>query len=313
MLESLLLSILNIKGFGPKFLFRFKDIIVEKEQESSTVLEAISAIFEATNRINKVSISEIDAGIDKAEKIINNCNELSIEPVSFLDDRFPKNIIDQSELWPIIYCVGNIELLNNYSVGIIGTKNPDEHGKIISNRIGDFCTDYEINLILLQQKGIVEEVMNTFDFTNVEVLASGIDLKYDPLHDIYTDDMKCVVSPFPPGVITDDYKYIEASKVVACLSNRVILIQDSPSDDTRFVLSYFSRMPRTLGIIKPIQSALKYPINSGNLLLINEGREGVIKYCRAKDVNVDTVKCTFKELQSKADYPQFFGEEELPF
>ncbi|AZQ65067.1 hypothetical protein EI427_22900 [Flammeovirga pectinis] len=313
MLESLLLSILNIKGFGPKYLFRYKDIIVEKEQESTTVLEAITAIFEETNRINKVSISEIDEGIDRAEKIIKQCNELSIEPISFLDERFPKNIIEQSELWPIIYGIGNVELLNNYSIGIVGTKIPDEHGKIISNRIGEFCTDYEVNLVLLHQKGVVEEVLNTFDYTHIEVLASGIDLMYNPLDEVYNDDMRCVISPFPPGVITDDYKYIEASKVVACLSNRIILIQDSPSDDTRFVLSYFSRMPRTLGVIKPITSALKYQINSGNVILLSEKIKGVIKYCRAKDVNLDTVRCTFKELQSKSDYPQFFGEEELPF
>ncbi|WP_281615077.1 DNA-processing protein DprA [Flammeovirga sp. SubArs3] len=313
MLDRLLLSILNIKGFGPKFLFRYKDYLIEAENSCETVLEAISFVFEKTNRIQKVALEEINEGINVANKILEDCLSYNIKVLNFLSQDYPQQVAEVTELWPLLYTVGNHKLLNRYSVGIIGTRTPDQVGMKISNRIGEYCTEEEVNLILNQQKGVTIEVLKEFDGTFVGVAASSLDQLYTPDHDIHSATMKCVVSPFSPTVAYDEYRYIEACKVVASLSNRLVLVQDAPNDDTRFVLSYFSRMERILGVILPVNNTLNHPKNAGNRLLIEKGKDGMISYCKAKDVNNKTFKCTIKVLENKNDFPQFFLEEELPF
>ncbi|MBD0401501.1 DNA-processing protein DprA [Flammeovirga sp. EKP202] len=313
MIEFLILSILNIKGFGPKFLFRNEKALRNAEKKCSSVREAITLVLEETKRINKTTLEDIEKGITTASQILDNCKKYSIHPISFLNDHYPQNVLQVSELWPVLYVAGNEQILNEYSVGVIGTKNPDKHGQIISQKITEFSDEEEITLNVMHQKGISAIVKETKDNFLIEVVASGIDQVYLPDNDIFHSDSITVVSPFPPEVTYDDYKYIEACKVLASLSNRVVLIQDTTSDDTRFVLSYFARSEKVLGVIKPIDSAINYPINSGNKLLISDEKEGLISYCRAKDVHKDSVVCDIKIITSKNDYPQFFKEEELPF
>lgn len=313
MIQFIVLSILSIKGFGPKYLFRSSEIILQVSQECTTVREAITKIFEQTKRIHKVPLEDIEKGISLAESILSNCQKYGIQPVTFLEEEYPENIKEVSELWPVLYLIGNKQLLHNYCVGIIGTQNPDNHGQIISQKLAEFTDEEEITLSFLNQKGVSSIVKETKDSFTIEVVSSGIDQVYLPSNEIFHSNLKCVISPFPPETVFDEYKFIEASKLLGSISNRVILVQDSPSDDTRFVISYFSRTERVLGIIQPIASAQKYPINSGNLLLIQEKKEGVIQYCRAKDVNEKSVHCSLTFITSKNDYPQFFKEEELPF
>ncbi|KXX70900.1 DNA-processing protein DprA [Flammeovirga sp. SJP92] len=313
MIEFLILSILNIRGFGPKFLFRNAKALSDAEKNTSSVREAITLILEETKRINKTTIEDIEKGIAIASEILDNCKKYSIQPISFLNEHYPQNILKVSELWPVLYVAGNQEILNEYSVGIIGTKNPDQHGQIISQKITEFSDEDEITLNIMHQRGVSSIVKDSKDSFYVEVVSSGIDQVYLPDNDIFHSNLIAVISPFPPEIIYDEYKYIEACKVLASLSNRVVLIQDTTSDDTRFVLSYFSRSERVLGVVKPIATAINYPINAGNKLLVDEGKEGLISYCRAKDVNEESVICDIKIITSKNDYPQFFKEEELPF
>ncbi|NME70431.1 DNA-processing protein DprA [Flammeovirga aprica] len=312
MIEFLILSILNIRGFGPKFLFRNAKALRNAVENTESVREGITLILEETKRINKTTLEDIEKGINVASQILDNCKKYSIQPVSFLNEHYPQNILKVSELWPVLYVAGNQEILNEYSVGVIGTKNPDQHGQIISQKITEYSDEEEITLNIMHQKGVASIVKEAKDTFFVEVVASGIDQVYLPDNDIFHSDFIVVVSPFPPEITYDEYKYIESCKVLASLSNRLVLIQDATSDDTRFVLSYFARSEKTLGVIKPIDSALNYPINAGNKLLITEGKEGLISYCRAKDVHEESVVCDIKIITSKNDYPQFFNEEELP-
>lgn len=313
MKEFLVLSILSIKGFGPKYLFRSAEIIKGECNSSETVLEAITNIFEKTKRMNKVTLEEIEKGIASAELILDNCKKYNIKPLSFLDEKYPSKVKESSDLWPIIYAIGNTALLSEYNVGVIGSNHPDQHGQIISKKITEFTDEEEITVGIMHQKGVSSIVSTVKDSNVIEVVSSGIDQIYLPSDEVYHSQLRCVISPFAPEILYDDYKFIESCKLLSSISNRIILIQDNASDDTRFVISYFARMPKTLGIVKPIESAQKFPSNAGNMLLIKEGKEGIIQYCKAKDVTDKTIQCSIQIITSKNDYAQFFMEDELPF
>ncbi|OHX64029.1 DNA-processing protein DprA [Flammeovirga pacifica] len=312
-LNSIILSFLNIKGYSHKFLFRYEKYLLEAINNTNSVFEGITYILEKTNRILKVSSEEINDAINKAQKIEEVCKEFNIQILSFLHDDFPSSVKEGQNLWSVIYTVGNYKLLQDYSIGIIGTKTPNNHGQIISQRIGNYATEEEITLVLNQQKGVTVEVLKEFDGNMIGIASAGLDTKYSPLDDIHHQQNRCIVSPFQPGVNFDEYRYIEGCKLLACLSNRVILVQDAKSNDTRFVLSYFCRLNRTLGVIEPVESLKNAPINTGNMLILEKTKEGIIEYCNAKDLNDKTFNCEIKVIKTKNDFPQFFKEEELPF
>ncbi|ANQ52667.1 hypothetical protein MY04_5335 [Flammeovirga sp. MY04] len=312
-LNSIILSFLNIKGYSHKFLFRYEKELLEAVNETTSVFEGITYVLEKTNRILKVTSDEINSAIEKAKAIEKKCTNYNIHILNFLDEDFPASVKNNHNLWSVLFTVGNYKLLNEYTVGIIGTTKPDAHGQIVSQRIGTYCTEEEITLVLNQQRGVTVEVLKEFDGTFIGVVSAGLDTKYEPLDDIHHQQNRCVISPFVPGITYDEYRYIEGSKLVGCLSNRVILVQDAASDDTRFVLSYFCRLNRTLGVILPVQSAQKSHINQGNMLVIDNGEEGLITYCKAKDLNSKTFECEIKLLKTKNDFPQFFKEEDIPF
>lgn len=90
----------------------------------------------------------------KLEKDINYMNNNDIKIITMYDKKYPinlKNIYD----FPIsFYAKGNIDILDNLSIAIVGSRNISDYGKKISEMMGYSLAKNNINVISGLAKGI---------------------------------------------------------------------------------------------------------------------------------------------------------------
>ncbi len=122
------LSILNFKPIekiqllkifeNPKEIFQLSKIDLQKYTDSEEVIEKI-------------------LNIDKRKKaniIFEESNNTGTEIITYKNKNYSKQLKNIYDFPIVLYAKGNIKLLNNKSISIVGCRNCSEYGKYISRQ-----------------------------------------------------------------------------------------------------------------------------------------------------------------------------------
>lgn len=134
----IILALSLLKGIGATFIKKNLSTIKRKQiyDFSCSIEENLTRLIGLLNK--KYSLSEVEEAICKAKNIIFECDSQQIGIISIIDDNYPKKLLELSDPPSIIYYLGNFSLLSLNIITVIGTRKPNEHGKIIAERIGKY-------------------------------------------------------------------------------------------------------------------------------------------------------------------------------
>ncbi len=279
-----ILAISKIEGIGDAFFMKHIDALMQG------VDYALETLKQSDNRITDVNIEE---NIGYADAIIGQCAELGIHIIPIWDNIYPSKLREMSDAPVVLYALGNIDLLRNKSIAIIGTRKSSPLGEQIARKVGNyFAHNYSIcnGLVAGIDKASILIDENDAHSMVIGVLSGG--LNYTKcisavsrhLAELVIKKDGLLISPFEPNFKEDSFSGSKASKIQAGLSSALILIESSIDGGSKYTIKSFAKLNRVIGVIN-------YPSNefyqtsesfSANRLIAESKLDGILQICNLK-------------------------------
>ena len=296
----------KMKGIGPAFIHKNVVSIDFFEFDPISIIEKLLAL-------NKKVIPRqiIEEAWESSNELFNYCNQRGISIVSFFDSIYPKNLKEIKNSPPIIFTKGNLELLKNKTICIIGTREPNQNGQKISEKVMIHYKEKGWNICNGLAKGIdtstIQENGNYYKNV-IGVLGGGLDFELSKTILKTTAEQAekviesggLLISSYPPGYKENTFSVIDSCDLQADLSDGLILIQSSMKGGSKFTISKFCTLNRPIGVINPVGADKTLNSFSANIALIQNGINGLPEYTGLDKSKIKTLKIV--SIESKSDY-----------
>jgi DNA processing protein len=232
------------------------NLLKEKYKESPSMIDALK--FNGINVISR----------EKAMEEINYHKNNNIYLVEKDMDLYPNRLKPYSKLFPIVSIQGNIKLLDNCTVGIVGARQCSivgkEYTKILTKKIRQKYTTVSGLAI-----GIDTIVAENSLSNHIGVVPSGINIVYPPsnkhLYQTILDNGGCLISCQPWNMEAKKTLFPIRNQLIAALSDGLIIteakLKSGSLQTAQFILDYN----------KPLLAVAGHPLDdnySGNNWLL---------------------------------------------
>ena len=154
--------------------------------------------------------------------------------ISKTDNAYPRKWIDHldSQAPPLLYGIGNAEILSKRGVAVVGSRDVNESGTIATRKIARLCTENNIQIISGGARGVDSESMLTAlekggYVTGIladSLLKAAVQTKY---RSGLRENRLVLVSTFDPKETFSVGKAMARNKLVYCLSDWAFVISSS--------------------------------------------------------------------------------------
>lgn len=189
------------------------------------------------------------------------------------DEHWPLRV-DELEAPPLGLIVkGNIDILGNPSLAIVGTRNPTPYGSRIAGDFAAGFVDREWDIVSGGAYGIDSAAHRgalVAEGRTIAVIASGIDLQY-PAGNTRLFEEICengaIVSEVMPGVVAMPHRFLTRNRLIAAMSQATLVVEAAfRSGSLRTARDAAELMRPVMAIPGPINS----PSSEGCHRLIGE-------------------------------------------
>jgi DNA processing protein len=189
------------------------------------------------------------------------------------DEQWPLRV-DELECPPIGLIVkGNIEILSNPSLAIVGTRNPTPYGVRIAGDFAAGFVDREWDIVSGGAYGIDSAAHRgalVAEGRTIAVIASGIDLQYPSGNTRLFEEIcenGAIVTEVMPGVPALPHRFLTRNRIIAALSQATLVVEAAfRSGSLRTARDAAELMRPVMAIPGPINS----PSSEGCHRLIGE-------------------------------------------
>ena len=123
------------------------------------------------SKYNKKLLEELEKEIQKIEKY-------GIKIINIYNDYYPQNLIYIYDAPVVLFTLGNIELLKEKSIAIVGARRCTTYGKKVAKEISRTIVRNNYNVISGLAKGIDTVAHLGAEGKTIAVLGSGLDVIY---------------------------------------------------------------------------------------------------------------------------------------
>lgn len=231
---TLLKLLLSVDGIGPgkvkALLAKFRSLenifsahTAELIQVSGIQKNLAMRIREAKNNKGKFS-DLVKAELEKAA-------QMGVKIISIWDEEYPallKKIYDPPFL---LYIKGNFSNTDNYSISIVGTRQPTNYGKVQAEKIASDLVAQNITIVSGLARGI-DTIAHSSALKSggrtIAVIGSGIDVIYPPENKKLFQQISgngVVISEFGFGTKPDAMNFPRRNRIISGLSLGSIVIE----------------------------------------------------------------------------------------
>jgi len=226
--------LLSVEGIGPgkirNLLAKFKST---KNILSANYHELLNVDGISTNlakRIRKAS-QEREQTKKFTEIELKKLEKLGGQLISVWDQEYPellKKIYDPPLLF---YLLGELKENDQFSIAIVGTRQPTNYGKVQTERISMDFAKQGITIVSGMARGIDSIAHNSVIKSGgrtIAVIGSGLDVIYPPENRKLFEKIAetgAVISEFPFGTKPDAQNFPKRNRIISGLSLGVIIIE----------------------------------------------------------------------------------------
>ena len=215
-------------------------------------------------------------------------SKYKIKTLNIFDDKYPQKLKRINGAPLIIYYKGNIELISEDSIGIVGTRYPTYYGKKTSIEIAKYLSDHGIVAVSGMALGIDMcahiGAMKGNSKKTIAVLGNGLlDENIYPksnleLFKLICDEGGLVISEYPIHTKASKENFPARNRIIAALSDKIIVVEAGMKSGTfitvDFALDYGKEVFAVPGGIYSEKS-----IGCNQLI-----KEGANLFCNIKDI-----------------------------
>ncbi len=170
--------------------------------------------------------------INEIEQLFKIMEKTEIKFLSRIDEKYPSSLNDLGleKCWGIFY-QGDLELLQNLAVGIVGTRKSTVYGNSIAGEIAFDLASSGVTVISGGASGI--DTAAHFGALNANgkticVQANGLDKKYPSKNELLFEKIQgrgLLVSEYPPGRTPLRHSFLARNRIIAALSKGVVVVE----------------------------------------------------------------------------------------
>jgi len=225
---------LSVDGIGPgkirNLLAEFHSIenALAADYNSLLKAEGISSILAQRIVLQKKLKDEFAKTLQNE---LNILERVKGRIVTVWDEDYPpilKRIFDPPLL---LYYKGNFEENDNYSIAVVGTRQPTNYGKVQAEKITAELSSQKITIVSGLARGI-DSIAHSTALKNgnrtIAVIGSGIDIIYPAENRRMFDAISekgLIISEFPPGTKPDAQNFPKRNRLISGLSLGTIVIE----------------------------------------------------------------------------------------
>lgn len=167
----------------------------------------------------------------ETERIIDECDQSSINIVHFQDQDYPRQLRDVFDAPTLLFVKGDLRSLKQRSVAIVGTRKATRYGKEVTQNIVAELSQLDTAVVSGLAYGIDIEAHRSavrLNLVNHAVLASGLNVIYPKAHwptaqKIY--ETGCLISENPPSTKPDARFFPARNRIIAALADVTIVVE----------------------------------------------------------------------------------------
>jgi DNA processing protein len=229
-----LLLLLSVDGIGPgkirNLLAKFKKVNKILSASHSDLIKADRISNELASRIQRMNSRRTEIEI-QLEKDLDTLQKINARIVTVWDDDFPpllKKIYDPPLL---LYVKGKFKEKDNYSIAIVGTRQPTSYGKIQAEKITEQLVLQGITVVSGMARGVDSIAHRTAIRNNgrtIAIIGSGLDVIYPPENGKMFDEISesgLVISEFNLGTQPDGPNFPKRNRIISGLSIGTVIIE----------------------------------------------------------------------------------------
>ena len=304
-----IIAMLFLKGIGPVFV---NSKVRRSTFEAADFADVIKDLAKSNNKI--FDDNTIYDAVRSAEDIVLACKDQHIKIIDITSSDYPAQLRELKDAPSVIYCKGNTELLHDKTICIIGTRTPDEHGRLISERLGCFFSNSNWAICNGLAEGIdthAIQARNQIHNKIVGVLAGGLNYNVKKTLLVKTAENAektlvgggVLVSESPPDIKEDTFSVVKSCRIQAGLSHGLILVQSSITGGSRFTLKAYCGTERPFGIVYPLPDDYELQAYEANRLICEKGAKGIASFIEQKEEKIKTN--VVYAIKSREDYLKF--------
>jgi DNA processing protein len=200
---------------------------------AEAIFHAAKKEIEAIDGIGKIRAHSIKNFQDfsRAEEEILFIEKYKITPLFITDKSYPQRLLNCYDSPPLLYYKGNADLNNSKIIAIVGTRNHNEYGKIICEKLIEDLVNEDILIVSGLAFGI-DSIAHKSSLKNniktVGVLAHGLDRVYPFQNTGLAKQMiSCggLLTEFKSNTIPDKQNFPGRNRIVAGISDAIVVIE----------------------------------------------------------------------------------------
>ena len=194
---------------------------------------SVKGAIENAHKLKKVRLWDRNS----AEELYKKSHNFGARIITVYDKEYPASLCDMSDAAPVLFALGNVELLKaEKAISIVGARNASINGRKTASKIAFDLTNRGVLVVSGMARGIDSAAHKgamyacTQQGPTIAVLGTGIDIAYpDENKELYKQIAKqgCVVSEFPLGTLPQMGNFPRRNKIVAALSQGTLVVEAS--------------------------------------------------------------------------------------
>lgn len=266
----------QIEGIGPR---KIKELAPTQSHIRKLWVASLIAMQEDFNISAKLARLMINSRCkDKIEAELNMIREKGIHMLTYLDETYPDQLKSIYDPPPILYMLGNIDLLFqpwDHYVAVIGTRKPSPYGCKMTKKIAGDLAKNSVVIVSGLAKGIDgaahQEALLAGGKT-IAVLGCGCDTIYPKVHTkLYNDILNSgglIVSELVPGTKPLKHHFPKRNRIISGLSTAVVVMEAGERSGSLITARKASDQGR---LVMALPGNVTNPVAKGTLQAIREG------------------------------------------
>ena len=311
--KSLWISLSFVHGVGTK---TFCQLLKE--------FGSLSNVYAASGKQLKEVVSdkiaaEIIKGVDE-EALADSLNWLSQTNnylVTLADPDYPKALLETADPPPVLYAKGNLALLNQPSIAIVGSRNASVQGEKNAEAFANGLCGYGLCIVsglALGIDGAAHRGALSANGATIAVVGTGLDIVYpakhrDLAHQIVERGL--IISEFALSTPSKPQNFPKRNRIISGLSLGCLVVEANLQSGSQITARLAAEQGRE---VFAIPGSIHSPMSKGCHQLIKQGAklvDGLQDIMEELDLNKDrasTVNLDLKAI-SVANNNEIFGND----
>lgn len=260
------------------------------------------------------------ADMNYINNYLKNLQNLGVEAITFVDPRYPQKLLQTNDYPFVLYCKGDLSLLNSRCIAVVGTRNPGIYGKTITYDISKglaragltIVSGMAIGVDSISHKASLEAGGRT-----IAVLPNGFNNIYPKINENICHEIEkknLVITEYPPNVRAMKFTFVARNRIIAGLSDGVVITAGSKKSGAlytkEFAYDYNRNVYAVPGNISSAESEGPNMLIATSQAQIVLGYKDILKDFGLQDKTKKQVfQLSFEEQQivdSLKNQPQYF-------